>query len=189
MIILLLLILFFIYSNVENKYKLWGFMIAICLTLILHEIYMSIGLERVENFNNFLSTETNLSNKEATEYSQLGYNLILPDFNLDNGKLKTYDVFNNIQKIISVSSIGSADGLVLYNNLMNTQSNLVHMFDKNLDYSKSSIIDDRINNKDRYFISAESIDNKIMYAGGTGLREQDPITDTISVYDTYWDVY
>ncbi len=189
MIILLLLILFFIYSNVENKYKLWGFMIAICLTLILHEIYMSIGLERVENFNNFLSTETNLSNKEVTEYSQLGYNLILPEITLNNGKLKTYDVFNNIQKIISVSSIGSADGLVLYNNLMNTQSGLVHVFDENLEYSKSSIIDDQINNKDRYFISAESIDNKIMYAGGTGLREQDLITDTISIYDTHWDVY
>ena len=189
MIILLLLILFFIYSNVENKYKLWGFMIAICLTLILHEIYMSIGLERVENFNNFLSTETNLSNKEVTEYSQLGYNLILPEITLNNGKLKTYDVFNNIQKIISVSSIGSNNGLVLYNNLMNTQSGLVHVFDENLDYSKSSIIDDQINNKDRYFISAESIDNKIMYAGGTGLREQDLITDTISIYDTHWDVY
>ena len=98
MIILLLLILFFIYSNVENKYKLWGFMIAICLTLIIHEIYMSIGLERVENFNNFRSKETDLSNKEGRLYSQLGYNLILPDFSLDNGGLKTYNVFNNIQK-------------------------------------------------------------------------------------------
>ena len=198
MIILLLLILFFIYSNVENKYKLWGFMIAICLTLIIHEIYMSIGLERVESFNNFLSKETDLSNKEGRLYSQLGYNLILPDFSLDNGGLKTHNVFNNIQKIISIvpingstngSNNGSNNGFILYNNLMNTQSGLVHIFDKNLDYSKSSLLDNKNNDNERYFMSAVSIDNKIMYAGGTGLREQDPITDTISVYDTYWDVY
>ena len=198
MIILLLLILFFIYSNVENKYKLWGFMIAICLTLIIHEIYMSIGLERVESFNNFLSKETDLSNKEGRLYSQLGYNLVLPDFSLDNDILKTHNVFNNIQKIISIvpingstngSTNGSNNGFILYNNLMNTQSGLVHIFDKNLDYSKSSLLDNKNNDNERYFMSAVSIDNKIMYAGGTGLREQDPITDTISVYDTYWDVY
>ena len=194
MIILLLLILFFIYSNVENKYKLWGFMIAICLTLILHEIYMSIGLERVENFNNFLSKETDLSDKQGTIYSQLGYNLILPEIKLDTDKLQTYNVFKNIQKIISLvpihgSANGSATELVLYNNLMNTQSGLVHVFDENLEYSKSSIIDDQTNDNDRYFMSAESIDNKVMYAGGTGLREQDLIIDTISIYDKYWDIY
>ena len=206
MIILLLLILFFIYSNIENKYKLWGFMIAICLTLIIHEIYMSIGLERVENFNNYLSEETNLSNKQGTVYSQLGYNLILPEFKLDTDELQTYNVFKNIQKIISLvpirgsingstngsingSTNGSTTELVLYNNLMNTQSGLVHIFDENLEYSKSSIIDDQREYKERYFMSAESIDNKVMYAGGTGLREQDLIIDTISIYDKYWDVY
>ena len=194
MIILLLLILFFIYSNVENKYKLWGFMITICLTLIIHEIYMSIGLERVENFNNFLSKETDLSDKQGTIYSQLGYNLILPEIKLDTDKLQTYNVFENIQKIISLvpihgSANGSATELVLYNNLMNTQSGLVHVFDENLEYSKSSIIDDQTNDNDRYFMSAESIDNKVMYAGGTGLREQDLIIDTISIYDKYWDIY
>ena len=72
---------------------------------------------------------------------------------------------------------------------MNTQSGLVHVFDENLKYSRSSIIDDQRDYKDRYFMSAESIDNKIMYAGGTGLKEQDTIIDTISIYDTYWDVY
>ena len=192
MIILLLLILFFIFSNVDNKYKLWGFMIATALILIIHEIYMSIGLHRVENFNNYLSSETDLTNKQGTLFSQLGYNLILPE--LEKNNLKTVEVFTNIQKIIDIVPIKSNNAIILYNNLLNPDSSLIHVFNDKLEYSKSSILDDpseseRDQNPQRYFMSAESIDKSVIYAGGTGLSDQDPIVDNISVYDTYWNVY
>lgn len=188
MIILLLLILFFIYSNVDNKYKLWGFMIAIALILILHEIYMSIGLQRVENFNNHLSYETDLTDKQGTRFSQLGYNLTFPELEKDNKILDTFNVFTNIQKIIDIVPVKSQNQIILYNNLLNQDSSLIHMFDNNLVFSKSSILDgDAI--PQRYFMSAEAINNSVIYAGGTGLHDQDPIIDNISVYDTYWKVY
>lgn len=190
MIILLLLILFFIYSNVDNKYKLWGFMIATALILIIHEIYMSIGLQRIENFNNYLSSETNLTNKQGTLFSQLGYNLILPE--LEKNNLDTFNVFTNIQKIIDIVPVKSNNEIILYNNLLNQNSSLIHFFNNELVFSNSSILDDpSVGDQipQRYFMSAESLDTSVIYAGGTGLSDQDSISDNISVYDTYWKVY
>ena len=175
--IFLLLILFFLYMKLENNNnKITIYTLGIIVVLLVHEIYMYIGLNKTENFQVEIGNiNRNIQDEEILEpvnnNTEL-YNIVLNNnFHYQNpNDLLLTDKF--------VDFIPINNHVLVYNNKLNVSSKNAFLFLDDGELNKPIQISET---DDKYDCAALYYNTYALFAGG--INDDGVISNKINFYD------
>ena len=170
--------MFFLYLKLESKSRLNIFTLGIIVVLLAHEVYMYIGLNKIENFQvNIGNMDSNIDiNNKSLE--PIDYNSQLNNIISNN---RTYNLLINdlieIEKFVDFMPINKS--ILVYNNKLNITSNIAFLFNDEGNLIKTIKISET---NDKYESTGLFYNDYAMFAGGINYYNNE-ISNNINFYN------